>query len=258
VLVVKHYENTLVYLGTVSNITGEETNDFELFSCNEHIHRPTKVNLSKIDLQLIYETYQNKSVQSIVDKCVGTDTECEITPDTSTEDYQIDNVITEAREKRYDNYVSKYFNPSKRGIILKFTDHRMFKIDFNEFDYMQRIRGNEPLIRNRYLELLNDEHALKILVTYYYEHHFTFAMIRHNIMVVCNDIFLLYRNTHIKQLTKIDESHLYFRTLKQLHGQYKRTNIPITRADVYNKLKTYNVFLLKKLLRWTSDPRDGK
>ena len=252
ILVVRHDKNELVYLGSINNDTCEFDSDsqFKLFECNENIKLPKSLSLTMDDVKHIKEIHLNKDLTvPVVDACVGTD---DIVND--MENLNVEVVSEVNTNVKVINTVTKYFNRTKRGIILKFTGNRMFKIDFNEFVFMQNIRGNEPLIRNRYLRLLNDDDSLKILVNYYPEHHFVFSMIYHNLLVVCNDIYLMYRNTHIKHLTRIDESHLYFITIRQLHGQYKKTNVPITKMDVFLKLKGYNLFVLKKLLRWTDGP----
>ena len=205
ILVVKHTENSLIYLGHINNVTGEnyENNDLNLFSVNPRIKLSEKINLTKDDLINI-------------------------------------------------SSLEKYFNPKKRGLLIKYTNNRIYKVDFGEFTFIQKLRGNEPFIRIRYLELLNDPEKLYHLTAYYSEHHFTFSMINHNISSVCDEIYMLYRNTHVKHKVRIDESHEYFKTIKQLHGQYKSTNKPITKEDVFNKFKTYNVHILKKLLKWVN------
>lgn len=147
---------------------------------------------------------------------------------------------------------TKYFNRTKRGIILKYTDGRIYKHDFKQFEFLQKIRGNEPYIRNRYLELLGDPESLNVLLCHYPEHKFTFSMVFRNLTVVCDEIYALYKRTHVKHALRIDENHLYYRTLKQLHAQYKNTQQPITKRDVYNKLCSYNIFLLRKLLKWVN------
>lgn len=148
----------------------------------------------------------------------------------------------------------RFFNIYKRGVLLKFKDTnnqiKTVKIDFNEFVKLKNIRGNEPHIRMRYLQLLPEPEKLNILVNYYPEHEFLFEMICHNINKVCADIFKTYKDTHVKHLYKIDNTHLFFQTLKQLHAQYKITNQPTTIADVFVKLKSLNPYVLKKLLGW--------
>ena len=205
-MVVKHTQNELVYLGNVNNVTHvtNDATDLGLFSVNPYIKLPEKVNLTKDEL----------------------------------DDFNAIN--------------TRYFNPTKRGIIIKYNNNKIYKFDFNEFTFMQKIRGNEPLIRNRYLELLSDPESLNILVSYYQEHAFTFSMVHHNLIVICNEIYKLYRETHVKHAYKIEEDHLYYKTIKQLHGQYKKTNKPITKDDVFSKLQTYNSFILKKLLKWVN------
>lgn len=214
ILVVKHTENSLVYLACINNITGEncENLDLSLFSINPKIRLSEKLNLTEEDL---------------------------------VENYNFNG-------EGFSKLDEKYFNPKKRGILIKYTNNRIYKVDFKEFVYVQKIRGNEPFIRIRYLELLNDPENLYHLTCYYSEHHFTFSMIHHTILSVCNEIYMLYRNTHVKHKITIDNTHEYFKTIKQLHAQYKTTNKPITKEDVYNKFKTYNIHILKKLLKWAN------
>lgn len=206
ILVVKHFTNSLIYLGNINNVTNEvnNANDFELFSINPNIRLSEKITLNEDDLQDL------------------------------------------------DSVCNKYFNTTKRGIILKYTNNRIYKHDFKQFTFIQNIRGNEPFIRNRYLELLTDPQSLYILLVHYPEHKFTFSMVHHNLLVVSNEIYALYKRTHVKHSFTIKEDHLYYRTLKQLHAQYKNTQKPITKQDVYNKLCSYNVFLLRKLLKWVN------
>jgi hypothetical protein len=147
----------------------------------------------------------------------------------------------------------KYFNPQKRGVLLKFkvdNQIKVVKIDFNEFSKLKDIRGNEPQIRMRYLQLLQEPEKLQILINYYPEHEFLFDMIYHSLNKLCNSIYSTYRDTHVKHLYKIDDSHIFFQTLRQLHAHYKITNIPITMADVMIKIKSLNPYILKKFLSW--------
>ena len=259
-LIVKHQKNELVYIGRIHNAHGEYlgNDDFDMFGVNKNIKLPQKVNITPQMLVMFKEYYsytisKNHMKKNITKILTNNENNEELTKQQDNEELtqQQDNENNnENNNALQTNPLCQFFDSTKRGIIFKFTDNRIYKADFDEFIFLQNIRGNEPLIRNRYLELLNDEESLKLLIMYYHEHHFTFSMIKHNILVVCNDIYMLYRKTHIKHLTVIDETHLYYRTLKQLHGQYKKTNIPITTLDVYNKLKSYNMFVLKKLLRW--------
>jgi hypothetical protein len=152
-----------------------------------------------------------------------------------------------------DNY-ERYFNPFKRGVILRFktkeNNIKYMKYDFKSFSYIKDIRGNEPSIRVRYLQLLSEPDRLQIFINYYPEHEFLFEMIYHNINTVCHSIYRIYRETHVKHYYKIDNTHLYFQTIKQLHAQFKLTNTPITVNDVFLKLKSLNPFVIKNLLGW--------
>lgn len=146
-----------------------------------------------------------------------------------------------------------FFHPLKRGLIFKYKSDNGFKFykhDFNEFKYVKEIRGNVPYIRSRYLELLSSPEKLSELVRLYPEYQMTYFMVEHVLNSLSNEIFYLYKNSHVKHNTTIDETNKYYRTIKQLHGQYKKTQQPITKSDVKNKLKSLNTVVLKTLLGW--------
>jgi hypothetical protein len=217
VLVVKHKNNKLIYKGSIHNDTFKIKEDYDsLFTNHKYIE-----NVEKIDLSQYY---------------------------TSNSD---DIILNQSLVLTSDNINKLMFNNTKRGILFKFkNDDNIYKYDFDNFKLLNDIRGNEPLIRIRYLELLSEPEKLNLLIKYYPEYHMVFSMIYHNIMYICNDIYMVYRNSHIKHIIKIDDTHKYYRTIKQIHAQYKRTNIPITKNDILEKLKSLNTHVLKNLLGW--------
>lgn len=151
------------------------------------------------------------------------------------------------------NNFESFFNPLKRGLILKFkidNSFKYYKYDFTSFNYVKDIRGNVPFIRTRFLELLSTPDKLNELVKYYPEYEMTYSMIEHNLQLLSTEIYHLYRNSHVKHVIKIQENDRFFRTIKQLHGQYKKTNTPITKLDVYNKLRSLNYNILKAFFDW--------
>jgi hypothetical protein len=148
-----------------------------------------------------------------------------------------------------------YYNEYKRGIILKFYNHEsnnwdIYQYDFSYYSKLKNIRGNVPLIRMRYLELLNNEESLLILEDTYKESLFLFAMIKHQMAKLYKDIHKLYFESHVKHNITINEDHIYYKTMKQLHGQYKSTGNPITLGEVRVKVNTLDKHVLKKFLNW--------
>lgn len=146
-----------------------------------------------------------------------------------------------------------YFLPSKRGILVKVsngTSWTIYHYDFNTYSKIKQVRGNVPLIRMRYLELLNDPEALKILEENYSEYIMLFTLIRHQLTNLYKQIHKLYFESHIKHNITVNEDHPLYRTLKQLHAYYKNTGNQITLDEVKNKVNTLDSFVLKKFLDW--------
>ena len=153
------------------------------------------------------------------------------------------------------NEFSNYFYHLKRGILVKLFDPEtrywiVYKLDFEQYQQTKQVRGNVPQIRMRFLELLNDSLQLTMLEKYYSEHKFMFTVIKNSLMKVTRDIHRLYVESHIKHTVKIGEDHLYYRTLRQLHAQYKTTNKPINLGDVEAKLFSLDKNVLKTFLGW--------
>ncbi len=149
--------------------------------------------------------------------------------------------------------ISNYFWPQKRGILIKIHENNTwttYKIDFEKYLHIKEIRGNLPNIKTRYLQLLKDNEKQKELEKYYYEHKKMFEGVRKEIFNLVKSIHKLYVNSHIKHTTKVTEEHMLYRTLRQLHAQYKKTNKPISYEDVYEKLRNLDTNLVKKFLEW--------
>jgi hypothetical protein len=144
---------------------------------------------------------------------------------------------------------------SKRGVMVKCynkqnTSFMSYKIDFDQYKAMKHIRGNVPNIRMRFLELLNNGHELAQLEMYYSEHAFLFATIKHALMNLVTRVYDLYVESHIKHSIYVYEPHPYYRTLRQLHAQYKGSGNPITINDVEKKIFSLDKMVLKNLLGW--------
>lgn len=149
--------------------------------------------------------------------------------------------------------INSYHWPQKRGIVVKVRDQShwtMYKIDFDRYSHIKAVRGNVPDIRIRYLEVLGDETIQKDLEKYFSEHRRLFEEVRKQIFKLVKTIHQLYVDSHIKRTTQVTEEHLFYRTLRQLHAQYKTTNKPICYEDVQVKLGTLDKNVLKKFLNW--------
>ena len=143
----------------------------------------------------------------------------------------------------------------KRGIVIKIFDKtdktwNLYKYDFERYKMIKSIRGNIPQIRMRYLELLNKPESLVLLEQFYTENTFMFTYIKASILKLVKTVYRLYVDSHIKHTVKVTDENLYYRTLRQLHAQYKLTNKPIGFTDVQQKIYSLDKMVIKKLLGW--------
>jgi hypothetical protein len=154
------------------------------------------------------------------------------------------------------NYpLDEYYLPDKRGIILKFLDTvnnswKLYHYDFNHYNQIKEVRGNVPLIRMRYLELLQQPDKLELLEANYSEYKMMFAMIKHCMNKLYKEVHNLYYKSHIKHDITVEETHKLYKTLKQLHGQYKKQGTIITLEEVTKKVNSLDKNIIKTLIRW--------
>lgn len=152
-----------------------------------------------------------------------------------------------------------YFVNTKRGLLFKFYksdgSYETYQYDFSNYNSIKVIRGNVPLIRMRMLELLEDPESLEILKMVYNEYLLTFSMAQHSINNLYKEVHKLYIESHIKHHIQIYEANPLYKTLKQLHGQYKNRVVEnpgyiITIDEVKSKVNSLNPNILSKLLGW--------
>lgn len=192
-----------------------------------------------------------------------------INNETFIEDYtqQFNNVYGIRRPKKIDTYdfynlnlsnnniMERLYHPFKRGILIKILNKETnklvtYKFDFKNYIDIKDIRGNVPEIRMRYLELLNEPERLHIFEKNYNEYKFMFKLIKNELFNLIKTIHQLYIDSHIKHTIKINEDNIYYKTLRQLHAQYKITNVIITFSEVQKKIYTMDKKIIKKLLMW--------
>jgi hypothetical protein len=150
--------------------------------------------------------------------------------------------------------LEELYNPTKRGIIVKIINKddviQFYQYDFDKFRQIVNVRGNVPLIRMRYLELLTQPDQLDLLENYYPEHFMIFTVIKHSLNNVYLQVHRLYIESHVKHLVTVDESHLYYQTLRQLHGIYKNSGNHITLDTVKTHINTLEPHVIKKFIGW--------
>ena len=153
------------------------------------------------------------------------------------------------------NLSEAFCNKYKRGIIIKVLDKtinvwNIYKLDFDKYKSIKTVRGNVPELRMRYLELLRNPDDLKLFEMFYGENKYMFNFIRISIIKMIKEVHKLYIDSHIKHCIEVKEGNMFYRTLRQLHAQYKITNKPISFEDVQNKIYSLDKNIIKKFLNW--------
>jgi hypothetical protein len=157
--------------------------------------------------------------------------------------------------EEYNLNISKLERFDKRGILFKTYDNEkntwnVYKYDFEMYKKIKEIRGNVPDIKYRYLELMKEPNSLMMLEQNYPEYMFLFSVIKHSMGKLVHLVHKMYVNSHIKHTIKVEEDSKYYRTLKQLHAQYKTHKKPITFEDVEKKIVNLDKHVLKSYLDW--------
>jgi hypothetical protein len=154
----------------------------------------------------------------------------------------------------FDNF-SSFNHPYKRGILIKIYDNvklqwDVYKLDFEKYQEIKSLRGNIPEIRMRYIELLNSPKELQLFQKYYGENYYMFTIIKKSLYELVKNVYSLYVESHIKHNVQVKDDDIFYKTLRQLHAQYKTTNKNISYIDVQNKIYSLDKFVIRKLLRW--------
>ena len=77
-----------------------------------------------------------------------------------------------------------------------------------------------------------------------------FTFIKASLLKLVKTVYKLYVDSHIKHTVQVTDENPYFRTLRQLHAQYKITQKPIGFTDVQDKIFSLDKNVIKKLLAW--------
>jgi hypothetical protein len=141
---------------------------------------------------------------------------------------------------------------TKRGVIITTEDGQKYKFDFSSFLKVKELRGNTPYIRTRILELLKEKDTLKEFMELYSEYSFSYAAVMWQLENAAKQIHKTYIESHVKRRMIIDNKHLYYKVIKQLHNRYKETQKPIQYADVRELLEHLQPHILKTLLGWVN------
>ena len=258
-IVIKHKKNSLIYISRIHNETYHEdfTNYFYWNKYNlDNINIESEVKKQEIKDNMQYDEEMGSQMlneQKIFDKY-----------DYDRQLYSIRQikrqiVIKDFKIENYKNIISN----NKRGVLFKIYEEdsngngkwKLYKYDFENYKIVKEVRGNVPNIKLRYIELMKTPNMLEILEKNYLEYNFMFSVIKNCINKLAKKIYGLYVESHIKHNIQVDIDNIYYQTLRQLHGQYKIQQKPITLDTVKTKLISLDKSVIYKLLEWKPEKR---
>ena len=93
------------------------------------------------------------------------------------------------------------------------------------YEYIRQLRGNQPKLQYRYLELRKMNKTSEFL-KYFPEHTCQFNQFREKIHKYTHTLYNLYVSIYIKKTSGIEIDRLYKKSLFMLHRLYKTTLVP--------------------------------
>jgi hypothetical protein len=234
-MVIKHKNNSLIYISRIDNKTSIEDNTF-IFSDNANIKK--KEYIDKNEFMSIIESnrpFDLSNKRGVIIRSTLPSNELFVKGTLPSNELFVKGTL-----------------PSNelfvKGTLPSNNINCNYKIDFESYKIIKDIRGNVPEIRMRYIELLNKPESLELLEKIYKEYQLTFAFIKASILKLVKTIHRLYIKSHVKHQIEVKEDHIYYRTLRQLHAQYKTTSKPIQFEDVYNKIINLDKHIIKRFI----------
>lgn len=140
---------------------------------------------------------------------------------------------------KLDIKLNDFKNYNQNFIIYKVNDDKTvsrIKMLTEEYLNIKDARGNFPNIGLSYLNNLGDTRKIKILKDNIPDYNY--KLIDRLFDSTSKYIYSLYIKKHIKKYSDVYIPKNLTKTVHQLHGQYRRTRVPITLLDVDSKLES--------------------
>lgn len=140
--------------------------------------------------------------------------------------------------------------PFNNGLfIAEFKTGHCFKIESGEYEYVRKLRGNCPDMKDLFLEIIDDEELKSQLYRYYPEYSFAFDELEKRIVEVSKLIQNEYYINYVEKKEGAETFYKFRKTLKSLHSAYLKTKQPTTVQVVFDKL----ISLPAPVVKWIID-----
>lgn len=134
-------------------------------------------------------------------------------------------------------------NVENKGYFLNLHNGSRVSILYEEFNRLQKLRGNNPSIYIRYLEL-SVEDRLQLIKNF--NMNYNLKCIDSQLNKKIHEIYSMYKAVNIYKSLKLESCGRCNRIIYQLHSQYLKTRTPINIDTVKNKFNS----LLPKTIGW--------
>lgn len=247
-LVVKHIEASLVFISTINNESLEEvfTSDLD-FARSECIQIEEFSTRYSYTAEEIVDWADEESESVLVDKTI----EC----------------VTNAREnvnwtmEEISSFMAKSFDNDKKGIMFVKFDYKTgyykrYLYETPMYRMFKELKGNVPNILERYLELYLKSYSESVMFKRLFDENISeFNNIELKLEYFVKDLLKTYIETHVRHAYKLDETHKYSRSLKQLHAIYRNSQtkenvkgVSIREPQVWEWVKKLSTRVLMTLL----------
>ena len=137
-----------------------------------------------------------------------------------------------------------------QGIIIFTPNNKQYKVLNSEYDYFFSVRGNEPSIKFRYLQVRNNEEYSKALRMMYPNMVGAFNSYENYIRLIAKDIFEAYVERFMKKKFASVSPDEYV-IVKACHGWHlsDRKNNIVNLKRVYEELNKAPPTLINKIIR---------
>lgn len=137
-----------------------------------------------------------------------------------------------------------------QGIIIFTPNNKQYKVLNAEYQYYFSVRGNEPSIKFRYLQIRHNEEYCKTLRQMYPNMVSSFDLYENYINTIARDIFNAYVERFIKKnfTTVSQDEYVIVKACHGWHLQDRKRNI-ITLKKVYSEINNAQPSLINKMIR---------
>jgi hypothetical protein len=145
-------------------------------------------------------------------------------------------------------YVNNIYYRKLQGLLVYKPDGTLFKILNMKYHELYSIRGNQPSLKFRYLQIRKNEELVKKLISLYPYKESRFEFYENNLRLLSIKIFNAYIKRFIHKEYIILEKPQYA-LMMNIHSKYIENKIKITQELVYNTINDLDPSKLMSLLR---------